>query len=76
MLSRRSFLETSSSALLTSVSLGSGMAQAQTIQPHQLRVGMRTLDVSGRAATVLGITNAQGKQGMDMCQSDGFNGQV
>lgn len=76
MLSRRSFLETSSSALLTSVSLGSGMAQAQTIQPHQLRVGMRTLDVSGRAATVFGITNAQGKQGLDIFQSDGFNVQV
>ncbi|MEK9817389.1 MAG: multicopper oxidase domain-containing protein, partial [Limnobacter sp.] len=52
------------------------MAQAQTIQPHQLRVGMRTLDVSGRAATVFGITNAQGKQGLDIFQSDGFNVQV
>ena len=76
MFTRRTFLATSSSTFLASLSLGAAVARAQTPQPQQLRVGTRTLDVRGRAATVLGITDARGRQGLEVFQSDGFNVQV
>ena len=76
MFTRRSILAMSASTILAPLFIGAGSAIAQNAQPHILKVGTRTLDVRGRAATVLDITNAQGKQGLVLFQSEGFNVQV
>lgn len=76
MLTRRSILAMSASTFLGPFLLKIQTAHAQSAQRHKLKVGTRTLDVRGRVATVLGITNAQGKQGLEVYQSDGFNVQV
>lgn len=76
MYTRRSVLAMTAACAASPVILGARQLRAQTKPPHQLTVGRRSIDVHGRAATVFGITNGTGKQGLEIFQSDGFDVQV
>ena len=72
MITRRRVLELSAGA----VAMASGSAfavRAQLAGSKVLRLDSRVIDVHGRAASVLGISDAQGRHGLDLWQSDGFD---
>jgi FtsP/CotA-like multicopper oxidase with cupredoxin domain len=59
--SRRRFLATTSAGLAAASLPRWAMAEGQ---PRSLTAGTRTLDINGRAATVFGLENAAGGQGL------------
>jgi FtsP/CotA-like multicopper oxidase with cupredoxin domain len=63
---RRSFL----AGLAASVAGFSVSARAQT---NEILIASRVLDVKGRAAKVFGVTNASGKQGLELVFGQGFD---
>lgn len=67
-LSRRQFLATSAS--LGALALLPAVARATT--PLALTATTRTLDIDGRAATVYGVTNPQGGQGLTLNPGEPF----
>lgn len=60
-LTRRGFIAASAAMAATTIAPRHLFAQTA---PHALTAGTRTLEVNGRAATVLGLTNAQGGAGL------------
>jgi FtsP/CotA-like multicopper oxidase with cupredoxin domain len=68
-LSRRGFVSGSTASAL-GVLIGSGSANAVD---STLEVKSRILDVKGKAAKVFGVTNATGRQGLELVYGQGFD---
>ncbi|NDB68213.1 MAG: multicopper oxidase family protein, partial [Methylocystaceae bacterium] len=60
MLSRRTFLMTSGALAVSPISLSSAQTTPQTI----LKLKRRVIDVNGKAASVYGIQQPDGRYGM------------
>ncbi|WP_292956871.1 multicopper oxidase domain-containing protein, partial [Paracoccus sp. UBA889] len=72
-ISRRRFLSTAGQ-LAAVTALGSFGAQAWAAQgARRLTAGTRTIEVQGRAATVFGLTDERGRQGLTLDIADGFD---
>lgn len=69
-ISRRAFLS-GATALAAIPSLDSRSASAEQL-PVRLRATKRTLDVNGRAATVLGLLRDDGRQGIELRPNERF----
>lgn len=69
-ISRRAFLS-GATALAAIPSLDSRSASAEQL-PVRLRATKRTLDVNGRAATVLGLLRDDGRQGIELGPNERF----
>lgn len=69
-ISRRRFLATSSATLAAASLPQWSMAGAPR---HSLTAATRTLDINGRAATVFGLNNAAGGQGLILNPGERFN---
>ncbi len=50
-----------------------GRATASPDPTRRLTVGTRVLEVNGRAATVFGITDANGRSGLELTKAEGFH---
>ncbi|KAA2312250.1 copper oxidase [Pseudooceanicola sediminis] len=74
MPSRRQFLSFAGGAVLRAGSFVPRRLFAETPgAPRTLSLGTRTIDVHGRAATVFGILDGAGQNGLDLYQSEGFD---
>lgn len=72
-ISRRRFLSTAGQ-LAAVTALGAFGAQAWAAQgARRLTAGTRTIEVQGRAATVFGLTDERGRQGLTLDIADGFD---
>lgn len=70
LFNRRTFLGTASSAAVLAALPRTGRAAAPRTA---LTVGTRTIDVGGKAATVFGITDANGKHGLTLDRAERFD---
>jgi FtsP/CotA-like multicopper oxidase with cupredoxin domain len=69
--SRRGFLKTAGAAALLAA-VGPRLAAAADASPTALIVGRRTIEVGGRAATVYGIGQPDGRQGLEVVAGNRF----
>lgn len=71
-LTRRRFLQRAAATSFAS-GLLSGSATFAQPRAQTLTIGRRTIEVMGRAASVYGITDSEGRSGLIMDQEDGFD---